>query len=248
MVDGWAPSGAGVGSKVLLSAPAAPSREGAPRGRSPRPSARSRLHGRGQRGISARRSPGRAAGPLPGARDSRAAPPPAATVQLQLLLLPSPPPPPGPRAQLLLLGDGSCGDEGLRAQTPGPRLHTGPSRPGRSPPLLCASGPDRCLRFWGRALRSRSSSSSGRRTLPGPCSRALASPAFPPAGPTSCASLAGRTGAGRSAGPARSGYKVSAPGGALGIKEGAGPDTPRNSGEGEGDGPPERPAPVTFPL
>lgn len=79
-----------------------------------------------------------------------------------------------------------------------------------------------------------------------PAPRAPASGVFPPAGPTSCASLADCTRAGRNAGRARSGYKVPAPGCALGIKEGAGPDTQRNSWEGAG--PPSQPTPVTFPL
>ena len=109
------------------------------------------------------------------------------------------------------------------------------SERGTFPPHLCVPGPGPLppvlgprarlpvqLLLWAAELSE----------VPDP--RAPASRAFPPAGPTSCSSREGRTGAGRSAEPARSGYKVPAPGGERGIKEGAGPDTRRNSWEGAG--------------
>lgn len=127
-------------------------------------------------------------GPLPGTRDSRAAPPPAAAVQLQLLLLPAPPP--GARAQLLLLGDGSCGDAtpdpgfGSTRDPPGPAATLRP-RPGSLPP---APGPRAPLPLQLLLLAA----SSPR--VPAP--RALASLSLPARTPHLLRLLLGRSGAG----------------------------------------------------
>ena len=246
MVDGWAPNGAGVGGEVLLPAPVAPSREGAPRGWSPRPSAPSRLHDcRGQRDIPARLSPGGAAlSPAHGT---------AARLLLQL--------PPSSCSS-------SSSSRGRRGRDPGhsccswataaaetrgceprsPGLGSERDSPGPAAPRRPSAPPAGTAASGSRAARSAPPPAPplGCELSRVPAPRAPASGVFPPAGPTSCASLAGCTGAGRSAERARSGYKVPAPACALGIKGGAGPDTQRNSWEGAG--PPGQPTPVTFPL
>lgn len=230
MVEGRAPSGAGVGGEVLLPAPVAPSREGAPHGRSPRPSALSRMHGRRrQRDIPARLGPGGAARspahgtaarlllrPPPSSCSSASSSPAAAAAAGTPDTAAAP-----RRRPLRRRGARSPDSAGLGCERwtfPPPLRAPGPA------PLPPVPGPSARLPvqllLWAAEL-------SG---VPDP--RAPASRAFPPAGPTSCASREGRTGAGRSAEPARSGYKVPAPGCERGIKEGAGPDTRRNSWEG----------------
>ncbi|CAI9173684.1 unnamed protein product [Rangifer tarandus platyrhynchus] len=182
------------------------------------------VSGASQRGsaraaLPAPRRTGQRRGSSSGRHRPAAAPPPRP---------PRPPPPPGPqtaaaprRRPLRGRGAGSPDSPGLgceRGTFPPPLRVPGPA------PMPPVPGPSTRLPvqllLWAAEL-------SG---VPDP--RAPASRAFPPAGPTSCASREGRTGAGRSAEPARSGYKVPAPGCERGIKEGAGPDTRRNSWEG----------------
>ena len=227
IVEGRAPSGAGVGGEVLL-----PSRDGAPRGRSPRPSALSRLHGRRrQRGIPARRGPGGAARSPAHGTAAR-------------LLLRRPP----SRCRSSSSSPAAAAAAGTPDTAAAPRLRAlrergagSPHSPGLSSergtfrPPLCAPGPGPLPPVLGPRARLPVQLLLWAAELSGvPDPRAPASRAFPPAGPTSCSSREGRTGAGRSAELARSGYKVPAPGGERGIKEGAGPDTRRNSWEGAG--------------
>lgn len=153
-------------------------------------------------------------------------------------------PPPGARRSCCSWAIAAAGNRGCDPSPLG--LGSGPSRPGCSQPLLCSHGRDHFLQFSRRALRSRSSPSSSRRALPGSPLRVRRRPqAFLPAGPTSCASLSAAPGLGAGQ-SARSGYKVSAPVAAQGIKEGAGSRTSETRGRGWVL--PKRATPVTFPL
>lgn len=177
-----------------------------PGGRAPRLSrAPSRLHGRGQRVIAAR--------PSPGTRGSGAAAPPAATVQ------------------------GRCpSSPASRGREPGAAAGTRPRTPGVFPRgTLRLRGSAPAAGPLPRALGPRSAPAPA----PPPAPRSPGCPlrvrrrprAFPPAGPTSRASLsaARSLGAERSR---RSGYKVSAPVAAPGIKEEAGPRRGETRGTG----------------
>lgn len=147
--------------------------------------------------------------------------------------------------QLLLLGDRSCGESRLRPQSSRSRLGTLPAgqlpaaplllRPGPLPPVL----PPRALLPLQLLLFAACS--------PGvPAPRALASPSVPARRSHLLRLPLCRTGAGSRAESARSGYKVSAPVAAQGIKEGAGSRTSETRGRGWVL--PKRATPVTFPL
>lgn len=133
-----------------------PSRDGAPRDRSPRPAPcqgcmAAAVSGASQRGAA------RAARPAPRRTGQRRGPSPAATVQLQLLLLvPAAAAAARTQTQLRSTGYGRCGNAGQGVHFPRPQfraqdLSAAPLRRRRPGPRL---------RFSGHA-RSQSSSSSG---------------------------------------------------------------------------------------
>lgn len=174
MVNGFAPSWARAGCEVLMPVPAVLPGKARPVAVPASRSAPSKLHGRTQR-VTQR-------GPLPAPRTA---------VRLLLLL----PPPPGAPHSCCSRTIAAAGTRGCDPRPLG--LSPGPPRPGCSRPLLCSYGRDDFLRFSRRTLRSRSSSSSSQRALPGSPLRVRRRPqAFPPAGPTSCASLSASPGQG----------------------------------------------------
>lgn len=153
------------------------------------------------------------------------------------------PPPAAARSPtpLLLLGDRGCGDAGLHPRRPAPGWAR--DAPGPARKLLCSCGLDPPVLRPRAPLRLRLLLLAAC-FLGVPAQRA-ASPSVPACRSHLLRLPLCRAGEGSRAKPERSGYKVSAPVAAPGIKEGAGPRT----GETRGRGwvPPKQATPVTFP-